>query len=200
MEELIEMIETVLNTQPPSKCTAGISIFSSCYLTASYTSCIWLLFIPHQMNQVEKISGKNYRRVRFQMDLGLQLINYAIEQEWTNGDWPRQSWMVQNSFLYCNCNKCFFCLNGYCNGVYHKPDTMTTVYEVARKKRKIHGCTDERVQILKRSVYCCMCYRNSSGATAPEKRKNWKNSKFGCPKCAEPICGGWETGYDMHKK
>ncbi len=37
MEELIEMIETVLSTQPPSKHTAGISEFSSGYLTTSNT-------------------------------------------------------------------------------------------------------------------------------------------------------------------
>ncbi len=32
----------------------------------------------------KKHPGKNYGRARFQMDLGLQLINYAIEMEWTN--------------------------------------------------------------------------------------------------------------------
>ncbi len=93
----------------------------------------------------KKYSCKNYGRARFQMNLGLQLIKYAIEHKWTNLDGPRPSWMRQNKFLSCNSNKCFFCLNDNCNGIYHKPDPTTTVYKVdgKKKERKIKGCTDD---------------------------------------------------------
>ncbi len=41
----------------------------------------------------KKYAGKNYGRAKFQKDLGLQWINYSIEQEWANHDGPRPSWI-----------------------------------------------------------------------------------------------------------
>ncbi len=104
----------------------------------------------------KKYPCKNYGRAKFQMYLGLQLINYEIEQEWTNQDGPRPSWMHQNTFFPCNCNKCFFCLNDHCNGIYHKPDPTATVYKVDGKKRNIKGCTDEQVKFF-REVFIIAC-------------------------------------------
>ncbi len=68
----------------------------------------------------------------------------------------RPSWMHQNEFVLCSCKNCFFCLNGYCNGIHNKPDTIINVYEVAGKKTKIKRCSDERVEIFPRSTYCLM--------------------------------------------
>ncbi len=123
---------------------------------------------------MEKYSGKNYDRAKFQKDLGLQLINYAVEQEWANCDGPRPSWIWQTpSFLSCDCKKCFFCLNKYCNGIYHNQDPTINVYEVDRKKRKVIGHTDEPVNCFQGvSQYCKMFYRNATGKVLLRRNRN----------------------------
>ncbi len=132
----------------------------------------------------------------------MQLLNYAIENEWkdhSSGS-KRPDWMRQREFLPCKCKKCFFCLNEYCNGIYHKPITTTKIFEATGEKRKVKGCTDVQVEIRKKSAYCRQCYRNSNGNA---ETKEWKcnYSKFGCPMCNEPICKAcWEKGYDKHNK
>ena len=60
--------------------------------------------------------------------MGMALINYALGQEWTdmNGPWP--SWMRQKEILPRGCEKCFFCIKGFTNGITHKKakQTITT--------------------------------------------------------------------------
>ncbi len=150
----------------------------------------------------KKYAGKNYGCAKFQRDLGMELINYAIDQEWRDhvDGGKRPSWMRQREFLPCKCKKCFFCLNGYCSGIHHKPHPTTIIHEATGKKTRVEGCTDERVEIFGQSAYCRMCYRRASGDTK-QKRKMCNNSKFGCPKCNEPICKDcWDLGYDLHSK
>ena len=53
---------------------------------------------------------RNGGRRRFQIDLAIQLINYAIEKEWTNfeDDTNRPKWIRQGELIRCDCDKCFF--------------------------------------------------------------------------------------------
>ncbi len=92
MEESIEMIGTFQNTQPPSKCSAGIFAFS-CYLTTSFTCCIWLLLILPQMNQ----HGKD-TQARITKDQGFKWIldyNWSIMQLNKNGPIKMDQGQVQ---------------------------------------------------------------------------------------------------------
>ena len=58
-------------------------------------------------------------RFKFQIDLGFALHNHAISSAWTNLDGQRPDWIRQASFLPCDCEKCFFCLNKLTNGIGH---------------------------------------------------------------------------------
>ncbi len=105
-------------------------------------------------------------------------------------------------FCHVIAKSVFFCLNNYCNGIYHKQDPTTNVYEVDGRKRKVIGCTNEPVNCFQGvSRYCKMCYRIATGKSAAEKKQKCNYSKFGCPKCREHICRKcWDKGYDMHTK
>ena len=60
--------------------------------------------------------NKNGGQETFQIDLGMQLLNYAIGKAWSDMYTPPPDWMQQSKFIPCDCTKCFFCLNALTNG------------------------------------------------------------------------------------
>jgi hypothetical protein len=56
----------------------------------------------------------------FQVDFDLELLNYDIENKWTDLDKPRPQWIRQNECVPSGCGKCVFCLRGLTTGVGHK--------------------------------------------------------------------------------
>lgn len=63
--------------------------------------------------------NKNGGCRKFQIDLGVALLNYGIGLEW-DGMGQRPHWMRQTDLVPCNCNRCFFCLQGLTEGIDHK--------------------------------------------------------------------------------
>ena len=67
----------------------------------------------------------------------------------------------QIAFVPCDCDKCFFFLNGFTNGITHwlkKQAKVTVTYACGTWVRK-NECTNERVSLgMKSGVYCRMCY------------------------------------------
>ena len=153
----------------------------------------------------KKYLDKNDGRHDFQIDLGIALMNYAIEMEWKDMD-KRPDFMRQVDFIPCDCKQCFFCLNGHTNGIYHRPDKKMAVhYANDVCVRTGGGCTDVRVNLEKYKnggTYCRMCYRKqSTGMSWEARRKLCKSSTMGCASCKEPICKScWKDGYDRHKE
>jgi len=147
----------------------------------------------------KKYATKNGGRHKFQVDLGIALVNHAIKAEWTDLDKPRPKWMRQAQLLPCECNKCFFCVNKLTNGIHHKESLKVIVYH-SKGKYKTNKCTEERIALWSSGSYCRQCYRNMpKGMDSKEKRRSCKTSKMGCPSCWEPICNAcWENGYDQH--
>ncbi len=147
----------------------------------------------------KKYATKNGGRHKFQVDLGIVLVNHAIKAEWTDLDKPRPKWMRQAQLLPCECNKCFFCVNKLTNGIHHKESLKVIVYH-SKGKYKTNKCTEERIALWSSGSYCRQCYRNMpKGMDSKEKRRSCKTSKMGCPSCWEPICNAcWENGYDQH--
>ena len=142
----------------------------------------------------------------FQIDLGLALLNRGIEMDWVGN--KRPDYMRTGEFIPCDCNKCYFCLNGYTTGIAHADPKRAGGRPVAilykcNKRAKVETCADvkERVNIKKGGHYCKMCYRKQGKVgTAQEKRKRCKLSRLGCPFCQEHICTDcWKSGYDKHK-
>ena len=130
-------------------------------------------------------------RYRFQIDLGMALINYALENEWEDIKEPHPNWIRQRGFIPCDCKQCFFCKKGLTTGISHKRKTKTVFVESNKKRHVVTGHTDVRVKLRKRKCsYCRMCYCNQKGAvgadgkklTTEEKKKNCNWSCMGCTK------------------
>jgi hypothetical protein len=141
-------------------------------------------------------------RRNFQIDLGREIITYAIRHAWTNLDGPKSSWMRQSDLIPCACRKCFFCLNGLTSGITHKKrkSTVTTFVQHDNTRRKTVDCTDVRVDLQKGTSHCRQCYRERPG-TKEQKMEKIPHPRLGCPSCDEVICKKcWAKGYDMHQK
>ena len=78
------------------------------------------------------------------MDLGQALMDYGVAKDWKNPETdPRPSFIRQQDWIPCGCNKCFFCRNGMTHGVAHK---------VKGQKRKTSSkarpkCPKDRVKL-----------------------------------------------------
>ena len=145
----------------------------------------------------KKFTSKNGGRRKFQISLGLALMNHGIASHWDANKKP--SWIRPNP-VPCDCDECFFCKKGLTTGIFHnRASVVMSSPGGSRKKRKIQ-CTSRRVRLdVSSGQYCRQCYRNQSGTslTNAQKRKNCKQSWLGCPSCNEPICKQcWEEGYD----
>ena len=152
---------------------------------------------------------KNGGRRRFQIDLGMALMNYGIELDW-DGDLEnrRPRWMRQSEYVPCDCDKCFFCLNGLTTGIRHKKNVKVVIEYKSGNRTRTRKCTNYPVLLKKKngdpmkSQYCKMCYRLQDGEdiSAKEKKSRCYYSRYGCPQCEEPICDSCWPNYDVHKK
>ena len=134
-------------------------------------------------------------------------MNYGISTEWKNTTEARPNFLWQTAFLPCNCKKCFFCMNGFTNGIQHFPSKKAKAvvqYKCGTWVKTIQ-CTGKQVDLGLGCTYCRMCYRKLLGTMASKKeaavkKKMHRTSRMGCPICKEPICKEcWGEGYDKHK-
>ena len=156
---------------------------------------------------------KNGERRRFQVDLGIALMNYGIGLDWDGDkDSQRPSWMRQSEFVPCDCEKCFFCLHGLTNGIAHPRNKNVTIEYACGSRRRTNKCSTERVLLKKKngedmdySDYCRMCLRMQPdndyyrSLTSRQRKKLCNNSRTGCVQCEEPICDSCWPKYDKHK-
>ena len=71
---------------------------------------------------------KNGGRRKFQIDLGIALLNYGIGLDWDDTKVsPKPRWTRQSEFVPCDCEKCFFCLKGLTTGIAHKKNERVTI-------------------------------------------------------------------------
>ena len=147
------------------------------------------------------LKSKNGRR-EFQIDLAIDLINYAVALDWDGGD-DRPSYMRRDSFIPCDCKKCIFCIGNH-TGIIHELDTKKSklVFHYQCGGRLVtEGCTTERVNLDIGNQRCKMCYRLQDTAIPSRVREaKYDQSRLGCAQCKEPICKDcWAAGYDKHK-
>jgi hypothetical protein len=146
--------------------------------------------------------SKNAGRHDFQVELGIALLNCAIEMDW-NGVGPKPAWMRQTVLVPCDCKMCYFCLKGLTNGVAHKQQSQTVIHYKCGKRLRVRGCTDIRVRVRNNKDYCRRCYRNHPGVDSDGNKMNAKAKKnecassyLGCGACLEPICEACWPVYD----
>jgi len=166
-----------------------------------YTIVSW--FAVHELGCASwKRYLKNGGRRAFQIDLAIDLFNYGLALDWDGGE-ERPSYMRKDTFIPCDCKKCYFCQTGH-TGTVRGVDTKkrkAVFHYKCGGRRVTEGCTEERVDLGLGSLYCKMCYRTAPGTlSAKDKRKLCKTSRLGCNQCREAICEGcWEKGYDKHQ-
>ena len=83
-------------------------------------------------SDIEQKQWKQYLDIHsgrhdFQIDLALSVMNYGIGLQWDGESDERPNFVQQNNFVPCNCNKCFFCLNGITTGIAHPPTKKAKV-------------------------------------------------------------------------
>jgi len=153
---------------------------------------------------------RNGGRRKFQIQLGLDILSYAISNAW-DGRGERPDWMRQAPFVPCECNKCYFCLNGHTTGIGHqkKYQKIKVIHTKNKKVTRVDRCTNDWLPLGRASSYCRMCLRKLHRATGKDgrlltfkqKRKLCTTSTKGCPQpgCNEHICWScWDEGYDKH--
>ena len=106
---------------------------------------------PKQYRKYLKKDG----RFKFQVDLGIALLNYAIGAEWDDLSKPPPEWMHSKDWVPCECKLCFFCLNWLTNGIIHKkkPKVVTTFIPHDNTHTKQKGRSDQRVQMNRGSQF-----------------------------------------------
>ena len=103
---------------------------------------------------------KNGGRRKFQIDLGIALLNYGIGLDWDGIKVSlKPHWMRQLEFVPCDCEKCFFCLKGLTTGIAHKKNERVKIEYTCGSRRHTKKCTTERVKLKNYSDYCRMCLR-----------------------------------------
>ncbi len=98
----------------------------------------------------KKYTNRHYGCRDFQVDLGIALLNHAIELEWMDTSKPRPDWMRQSTLVPCDCGQCYFCLNGMTSGIHHCNGVVVYVRSDGKKVRT-SGCMDEKVNIMGKS-------------------------------------------------
>jgi hypothetical protein len=125
---------------------------------------------PKKYETYQKKDG----RFKFQIDVGIALLNHATASEWNdfNGPWPQ--WMRQDEFLPCKCGTCFFCLNRFTSGIFHleKQKAITVFVQHDNKPDIQKGCIEQRVNLQCDTLlsYCKQCYRNLCHGTDEDRR------------------------------
>jgi hypothetical protein len=70
--------------------------------------------------QWKRYENKNFSRHKFQIDLAIDLMNYAKVVSGRDAK-ERLSFMPKGHLVPCECNKSFFCVKGLTNGIIHGP-------------------------------------------------------------------------------
>ena len=195
------MTETVPTTQPTTSMRTNRFYFRIKFwlldrvVHVIYVIACWLARLARGPGSYRKYLKKD-GRFKFQVDLGIEILNYAIGKEWTDLNEPPPQWMRQTDWLPCECGKCFFCLNGLTNGIGHRKKRTRTIFVQHDNSRTMTtDCTTKRVGLKRGSQHCRMCYRKQCNGTEEErarskleKQKACNSSTMGCPSCDELIC------------
>lgn len=149
-----------------------------------YTIIIFLADEEDGNEEWKRYTSRQDGRYKFQIDLALQLLEYAIKLDWPAPyeESKRPAWVRQKAFIPCNCGVCFFCKNGMTTGIAHKPKLPFRPGVVPR------GHAADRAKVTRTSRACTFCY--SKFREQYKKTKNKKQilklcntTNKGCPKC-----------------
>ena len=153
-------------------------------------------------------------REKFQIDLGIDLLNRALKlafEELEEGE-DRPDFMRKHPFVPCDCDQCYFCKNNYTNGIAHA-DRMVAEYgdkSSGKRKRVVTECDEDRVVLarLKGGQECKVCMDRLKAENPDHsykvRRSNAGRSRMGCRLCDQPVCDDcwpkYEHPYNQRNK
>ena len=110
----------------------------------------------------------------FQVDLGMDMMQYTIELEWKEPyeQEVKLAWMHQNPLDPCKCSQCFFCGHRMITGVIHKPKTVRRNFQLVAK-----GHSQVHEKVIKTSAWDCQCHdhlRHEFQSLSSEKIKRYQ--------------------------
>ena len=145
--------------------------------------------------------SKHGGRRRMQQELGIGLMEYGIRLDWGDDLDPakKPKWMRQTVLMPCNCNICFFCKQGLCNGIHHAP----TEKQKAGRKPKAKVCSGKREKLDKAQSYCVPCYQQRReefpNESSSDAKKSVPNPRYGCVTCQKHVCKNcWDNNLFTH--
>jgi hypothetical protein len=134
-----------------------------------FVICCWLARAKVGPKQYRKYLKKDCR-FKFQVDLGIALLNYVIGAEGNNLSNLVLNGCIHRIGFHASVNCPSSVLTGWlmelCIGSNMKwwPHTFNMTTHVWSKK----GCSDQRVQLNRGSQFCRMCYRKQVNGTEEE--------------------------------
>jgi hypothetical protein len=127
-----------------------------------------------------QVFEEKWHRYVFQIDLGIAIINYALNKAWPNAEGPPPAWICQLEFLPCDCSVCFFCDHGLTSGIVHTHKLENARVTVPHHKDNsiavTTGHTPFRVNLQKGSSYCRQCLRKIRKTPEGKKLKSRRHS------------------------
>lgn len=113
------------------------------------------LFVPRIVLDLRLV--KKHGRKRLQIDLGCEIMCYAIRNSRKDLDEPKPNWMRPIPLVPCACNKCFFCLHSLTTSINHKcQKSMTRFIHHDNTCTKNVDCTEIWVNL----GHCSSFYRS----------------------------------------
>lgn len=174
------------------------------YLRCFFSSYVVAIYYAESglKDEWKKYMNKNRGRYRFQIDLGLALIDAGIRMDWADPfeeDATKPKWMRTAHMGYhpCCCKKCFFCKNGKTTGVASPPRKRKRATQPAQGTRQTAvRCSAGRMKIFQTPRKCTFCLATRRGAvTQGQSHEIWDESKckshgttHGCPRCMQAVC------------
>lgn len=140
--------------------------------------------LQDEIQEWKQYVSKNGGRRKFQIALGMALMNRGIELDWPDvtDKSKRPPWIRPNP-VPCNCEECFFCKNGLTSGIFHdRASVIMSSPGGSRKKRKIQ-CTSRRVQL--NTTYgdycrqCCLQKAEKDEFDIPAEKEELSTVSFG---------------------
>ena len=132
-----------------------VSFCTCCFYFHLFFWFVHMIYIICCSLGAKRYGPKKYKKYlkkegcfKFQADLGIVLLNYAIQAEWIDLSEPRHDWIRSGPLVPCECSV-FFCSNGLTHGNDHKSKwkVVTTFVHHNRSITMTCGCTKEQVDL-----------------------------------------------------
>ena len=122
--------------------------------------------------------SKEDGRKRFQLDLGVLLMEFCIRYDWGDigNEKKRPNWMRQKPLRTCECNFCFFCKEGMTDGIYHARGTKRKASIRNRTRKRAKVCSGIREPFYT-SAHCGPCYRAQDARLSTSMRRQLAGAK-----------------------